>query len=65
MRCPDCNKEYSDLKQQICEYCGTELSTTEQISPKESTTKTKFEKFIEDTGLKGIYKKIKDNLKNV
>lgn len=65
MICPNCNKEYSDPKQQICEYCGTELSTTEQISPKVSPTKTKLKQFIEDTGLKGIYKKIKDNLKNV
>lgn len=65
MKCPDCNKEYSDPNQQICEYCGTELSRTEQISPKVSPTKTKVEQFIEDTGLKELYKKIKDSLKNV
>lgn len=65
MKCPDCNKEYSDPNQKICEYCGTELSRTEQISQKVSTIKTKLEQFIEDKGLKEIYKKIKDSLKNV
>lgn len=65
MKCPDCNKEYSDPNQQICEYCGTELSRAEQISPKVSPTKTKLGKFIEDKRLKEIYKKIKDSLKNV
>ena len=65
MKCPDCNKEYSDPNQHICEYCGTELSRTEQISPKVSPIKTKLEKFIEDKGLREIYKKIKDSLKNV
>ena len=65
MKCPDCNKEYSDPNQQICEYCGTELSRTEQISPKVSPIKTKLEKFIEDKGLREFYKKIKDSLKNV
>ncbi len=65
MICPDCNKEYSDPNQQICEYCGTELSRTEEITPKVSPTKTKLKQFIEDTGLKEIYKKIKDSLKNV
>jgi len=65
MKCPDCNKEYSDPNQQICEYCGTELRGTEQISPKVSSTKTKLEQFINNTGLKEIYKKIKDSLKKV
>jgi predicted amidophosphoribosyltransferase len=65
MRCPNCNKEYSDSNQQFCELCGTELSKTEKISPKVSPPKTKVDKIIEDLGLKEIYKKIKDNLKNI
>ena len=64
MKCPDCNKEFFDPNQQICEYCGTELSRIEQISPKVPPIKTKLEQFIKDTGLKDLYKKIKDNLKN-
>ena len=63
MKCPDCNTEYSDPNQRICEYCGTELS--KPVSPKVSPTKTKLEQFIDDSGLKELYKKIKDNLKNV
>jgi len=65
MKCPDCNTEYSDPNQQICEYCGTELSRTEQISPKVSPNKTKVEQFVEDLRLKELYKKIKDTLKNI
>jgi len=65
MKCPDCNTEYSDPNQQICEYCGTELGRIEQISPKVLPIRTKLEQFIEDSGLKEIYKKIKENLKNV
>ncbi len=65
MKCPDCNTEYSDPNQQICEYCGTELSRTEQISPKVSPNKTKVEQIVEDLRLKELYKKIKDTLKNI
>jgi len=65
MKCPDCNTDYSDPNQRICEYCGTELSRTEPVSPKVSPTKTKLEQFIDDSGLKELYKKIKDNLKNI
>lgn len=65
MKCPDCNTEYSDPNQKICEYCGTELSRTEQISPKVSPNKTKVEQFVEDLRLKELYKKIKDTLKNI
>ena len=65
MKCPDCNTEYSDPNQQICEYCGTELSRTEQVSPKVSPNKTKVEQIVEDLRLKELYKKIKDSLKNI
>jgi uncharacterized OB-fold protein len=63
MECPNCGKEYFDNNQIICEYCGTEIvsnSTKTQIP-----NKSKLEQFIEDSGIKDIYKKVKESLKQL
>jgi len=47
--------------QVICEYCGSELSKNEPsqiISPG-----SKINQFLEETGLKDLYQKIKKSLK--
>ena len=61
MKCSYCNTETSNQNQVICEYCGSELSKNEQsriISPG-----TKINQFLEDTGLRDLYQKIKKSLK--
>jgi len=61
MRCSNCNTEYSDSNQVICEYCGSELSKNETTQKKPPSSK--IDQFLEDTGLKDLYKKIKKSLK--
>jgi predicted amidophosphoribosyltransferase len=61
MKCSYCNTETSNQNQVICEYCGNELSKNEPsriISPG-----TKINQFLEDTGLRDLYQKIKKSLK--
>lgn len=61
MKCSNCDTEYSDINQVICEYCGSELIKNEPTQTKKSFPK--IEQFIEDTGLKDLYQKIKKSLK--
>ncbi|NVM16409.1 MAG: hypothetical protein HWN80_01740 [Candidatus Lokiarchaeota archaeon] len=61
MKCSNCHTEYSNLNQAICEYCGSELSKSEPIQTKK--TVSKIDQFLEDSGLKDLYKKIKKSLK--
>lgn len=61
MKCLNCGTEYSDPNQVICEFCGSELSTNEPIRVKKALPK--IEQFLEDTGLKDLYQKIKKSLK--
>ena len=63
MKCLNCNKDYFDPNQIICEQCGAELTKVQSVKP--ITTATKLDQFLEDSGLKGLYKKIKENLKNI
>ena len=66
MNCPNCNREFFDKHQKICEYCGSDLmiesqNTTESI-PK---PKTKLDSLLDDLGLKDIYNKVKKNLREL
>lgn len=61
MKCPDCNTEYLDVNQVICEFCGSELSKNNPVQIKRPLTK--LEQFAEDIGLKSLYQKIKKSLK--
>jgi predicted amidophosphoribosyltransferase len=61
MRCSNCSIEYSNPNQAICEYCGSELSKIESTQIKKPFPK--IEQFLEDTGLKDLYQKIKKSLK--
>ena len=63
MKCPNCGKEFFDKEQIICEYCGTELipsPSTHQIS-----SKSRLNQFIEDSGIKEAYNKVKEGLKKL
>ena len=61
MKCSNCNTEYTDLNQVICEYCGSELSKNEPTQTK--TALSKVDQFLKETGLKDLYRKIKKSLK--
>lgn len=61
MKCSNCKTEYSDSNQLICEYCGSELSKNEITQTKPPPSK--INQFLEDTGIKDLYKKIKKSLK--
>ena len=63
MKCSYCEKEYFDQSQQICEYCGGELIKVQPVQP--VSAGRKFDQFLEDSGLKGFFKKVKENLKNI
>ncbi len=61
MKCSYCNTEAMNQNQVICEYCGSELSKNEpsqNINPG-----SKINQFLEETGLKDLYQKIKKSLK--
>jgi len=61
MKCSNCNTEYLDPNQSICEFCGSELRKNELTQiPKPFP---KISQFLEDTGLKDLYQKIKKSLK--
>lgn len=66
MKCPNCNGNYFDKNQKICEYCGSDLINETQ-KPTETITepKTKLDSFLDDLGLNNIYKKIKKNLRDL
>ncbi|GAF73675.1 unnamed protein product [marine sediment metagenome] len=61
MKCLDCDTEYSDPNQTICEYCGSEL--TKEKEPVTSRPASKIDRFLAETGLKELYQKIKKSLK--
>lgn len=63
MECPNCGKEYVDNGQIICEYCGNELLSSQPNT--QITVKTKLEQFIEDSGIKEAYKKMKERLRKL
>ena len=66
MNCPNCNKEYFDKNQVICEYCGSELiNQTQKRIERTIEPKKKLDSFLDDLGLKDIYNKIKKNLKEI
>jgi hypothetical protein len=63
MNCPYCNREYFDKSQKICEYCGSDLiSESEKVLESISQPKNKLDSFLDDLGLKDLFKKIKKNL---
>ena len=61
MKCSNCNTEPSDPNQLICEYCGSELSKNEPTQIKKPLPK--IDQFLENSGLKDLYQKIKKSLK--
>ena len=63
MKCSNCNTEFSNPNQAICEFCGSELSKTEPTQTQTKMPPSKIDQFLEDTGLKGLYQKIKKSLK--
>ena len=61
MKCSNCDTEYSDPNQTICEYCGSELvkeKNSQVVRPS-----SKIDQFLNETGLKDLYQKIKKSLK--
>ena len=63
MKCPNCGKEFFDNEQIICEYCGTEL--LQSPSNQKISSKSKLDQFIEDSGIKEAYNKVKEGLKKL
>ncbi|MBY8988137.1 MAG: hypothetical protein KGD61_06750 [Candidatus Lokiarchaeota archaeon] len=61
MKCSNCSTEYLNPNQVICEYCGSELSKNEPTQIKKPLPK--IDQFLENTGLKDLYQKIKKSLK--
>lgn len=65
MKCPNCKREYFDKNQTICEHCGSDLIKQPQKTIEHKPEPTKFDSFLDDLGLKDIYKKIKKNLREL
>jgi hypothetical protein len=63
MKCQNCGKEYFDNGQIICEYCGNELISSQPNT--QTPGKTKLKQFIDDSGIKDAYKKIKEGLRKL
>ncbi len=61
MKCSNCDTEYSDPNQIVCEYCGSEL--VKEREPQALRPTSKIDKFLSETGLKDLYQKIKKSLK--
>ena len=61
MKCSYCNTETTNQNQVICEYCGSELSKKEPSQ--NNISGSKIGQFLEDTGLRDLYQKIKKSLK--
>jgi uncharacterized OB-fold protein len=61
MKCSNCDSEYSDPNQTICEFCGSELAKEKE--PPEVSQTSKIDQFLNETGLKDLYQKIKKRLK--
>ena len=61
MKCSNCDTEYSDPNQTICEYCGSELVKDKE--PQSLKTTSKIDQFLTETGLKDLYQKLKKSLK--
>ncbi len=60
MKCSNCDTEYSDPNQTICEYCGSELAKDNE--PQVLRPTSKIDHFLNETGLKDLYQKIKKRL---
>jgi len=61
MKCSNCDTDYSDPNQSICEYCGSIL--TKDMEPPALKPASKIDQFLNETGLKDLYQKIKKSLK--
>ena len=61
MKCSNCDTDYSDPNQTICEYCGSELAKDKKPTTLRPTSK--IDQFLNETGLKDLYQKIKKSLK--
>ena len=61
MKCSNCDTDYSDPNQTICEYCGNEL--VKENEPQAVRPASKIEQFLNETGLEDLYQKIKKSLK--
>jgi DNA-directed RNA polymerase subunit RPC12/RpoP len=65
MKCSNCGKEFYDNEQIICEYCGAELISNKPETVNANPPKSKLELFIEDSGIKDAYNKLKKRLKKL
>jgi hypothetical protein len=63
MKCPNCGKEFFDKEQIICEFCGMEL--VDSPPNQQFLSKSKVEQFIDDSGIKDAFLKIKETLKKL
>ena len=61
MKCSNCDTEYSDPNQSICEFCGSELAKEKE--PLAVRPTSKIDQFLKETGLKDLYQKFKKSLK--
>jgi len=61
MKCSNCDTDYPDPNQNICEYCGSELVKDKKPQPLRPTSK--IDQFLNETGLKDLYQKIKKSFK--
>ncbi|MFX0048570.1 MAG: hypothetical protein ACFE8G_10440 [Candidatus Hermodarchaeota archaeon] len=61
MKCSNCNAEYTDPNQVICEFCGSELRKSEPTQIAKPLAK--ISQFLDDFGVKDLYQKIKKSLK--
>jgi hypothetical protein len=63
MNCPNCNREYFDKNQKICEYCGSDLVNETQKVPEPITgPRFSLNSLFDDLGLQDLRKKIKKKL---
>ncbi|MFW9928424.1 MAG: hypothetical protein ACFFD1_03450 [Candidatus Thorarchaeota archaeon] len=63
MNCPNCNKEYFDENQKICEYCGSDLANeTLKVPEPKSEQRFSLYSLFEDLGLNDLRKKIKKKI---
>ena len=63
MKCSNCDTDYSDPNQIVCEYCGSELVKEREPQALRPTPTSKIDQFLNETGLKDLYQKIKKSLK--
>jgi hypothetical protein len=64
MECPYCGKQYRDPDQVICEYCGLDLPKDASPASLKTNPRTKFDEFLDNTGIRDFYGKFKKIIKD-